>query len=99
MADIVRLPIGFHCFYTQVQIPAGPSNNYQRTSRTFIELTASPVAAKKYFSARECSGQDEIEAHMEMFNPSKNYDYYKMGEETVVQLKSMVEAALQNERK
>jgi len=35
---------------------------------------------------------------MEMFNPAKNYDYYKMGEETVVQLKSMVEAALKSER-
>ncbi|KAG0043315.1 hypothetical protein BGZ83_011546 [Gryganskiella cystojenkinii] len=95
VSDILRLPIGFHCFYTQVQIPAGPSNNYQGTSRTFIELTTIPSSTRSVsFSARKCSGQDEIEAHMEMFNPAKNFDYYPMGEETVARIKGMVEAAL-----
>lgn len=52
---------------------------------------------QSYFSARQCSGQDEIEAHMEMFNPAKNFDYYPMGEETVRRVKNMVEDALNRE--
>ncbi|KAG0207714.1 hypothetical protein BGX28_001111 [Mortierella sp. GBA30] len=91
---VLRLPIGFHCFYTQVQIPAGSSNNWKPSSRTFIELMSVPQDARSYFSARQCSGQDEIEAHMEMFNPAKNFDYYPMGEETVKRVKNMVEDAL-----
>ncbi|KAG0326715.1 hypothetical protein BGZ99_009113 [Dissophora globulifera] len=94
MAGILQLPIGFHCFYTQVQIPASSSNNWKSTSRTFIELSAIPEKMRDRFSARECSGQDEIEAHMEMFNPAKNYDCYQMGDETVRRIQVMVEDAL-----
>jgi len=98
MTSLLRLPMGFHCFYTQVQIPANASNNFRSTSRTFIELSSIPAddntKTRTLFSPRECSGQDEIEAHMEMFNPSKNFDYYRMGEETVNRVKEMVEGAL-----
>ncbi|KAG0347843.1 hypothetical protein BG004_006793 [Podila humilis] len=93
VANLLKLPIGFHCFYSQVQIPATASNSFRSTSRTFIELTSIPsedsIKTKSFFSPRECSGQDEIEAHMEMFNPSKNYDYYRMGEETVQRIRDM----------
>ncbi|KAI1313464.1 hypothetical protein EDD11_002524 [Mortierella claussenii] len=91
---VLELPIGFHCFYTQVQIPASASNNWRSGSRTFVELSSIPSATLSSFSPRQCSGQDEIEAHMEMFNPSKNFDYYQMGDETVTRIKSMVDAAL-----
>ncbi|KAF9375458.1 hypothetical protein CPB97_011449 [Podila verticillata] len=98
MTSLLKLPMGFHCFYTQVQIPASASNNFRSTSRTFIELTSIPAddntKTRTLFSPRACSGQDEIEAHMEMFNPSKNFDYYRMGEETVNRVKEMVEGAL-----
>ncbi|KAG0279953.1 hypothetical protein BGZ95_011776 [Linnemannia exigua] len=95
--DILRLPIGFHCFYTRVRIPASSSNSWTSTSRTFIELTSISDTTGPFFSARECSGQDEIEAHMEMFNPAKNFDYYPMGEETVKRVRVMVDQALQRE--
>jgi len=95
--DVLSLPIGFHCFYTQVRIPASSSNNWASLSRTFIELTSIPNAIKPFFSARSCSGQDEIEAHMEMFNPAKNFDYYPMGEETVKRVREMVDQALKRE--
>ncbi|KAF9089539.1 hypothetical protein BGX23_006603 [Mortierella sp. AD031] len=94
---ILRLPIGFHCFYTQVRIPASSSNNWKSMSRTFIELTPISNVNQLFFSARECSGQDEIEAHMEMFNPAKNFDYYPMGEETVRRVRTMVDEALKRE--
>ncbi|KAF9112738.1 hypothetical protein BGX27_002873 [Mortierella sp. AM989] len=94
----LELPIGFHCFYTQVQIPASSSNNWRSTSRTFVELTAIPTDIRsKHFSTRECSGHDEIEAHMEIFNPSKNYDYYRMGDDAFNRVKTMVEDALKRE--
>ncbi|KAF8940003.1 hypothetical protein BGZ47_007921 [Haplosporangium gracile] len=95
--DILRLPLGFHCFYTQIRIPASSSNNWTPGSRTFIELTSISDVTEPFFSARECSGQDEIEAHMEMFNPAKNYDYYPMGEETVKRVRVMVDEALKRE--
>ncbi|KAF9911129.1 hypothetical protein EC991_004683 [Linnemannia zychae] len=95
--DILRLPIGFHCFYTRVRIPATASNSWTSTSRTFIELTSISDVTEPFFSARECSGQDEIEAHMEMFNPTKNFDYYPMGEETVKRVRLMVDQALLRE--
>ncbi|KAF9959959.1 hypothetical protein BGZ72_008288 [Mortierella alpina] len=94
VSDVLRLPMGFHCFYTQVQIPAGSSNNWKSSTRTFVELSSATKEMQSYFSARQCSGQDEIEAHMEMFNPAKNFDYYPMGEETVKRVKNMVEDAL-----
>ncbi|KAF9906796.1 hypothetical protein BX616_000622 [Lobosporangium transversale] len=94
VADVLKLPIGFHCFYTQVQIPASSANNWKTTSRTFVELASIPSDMQSKFSPRMCSGQDEIEAHMEMFNPSKNFDYYQMGDETVKCIKTMVEDAL-----
>ncbi|KAG0377259.1 hypothetical protein BGX24_006440 [Mortierella sp. AD032] len=95
--NVLSLPIGFHCFYTRVRIPASSSNSWKSTSRTFIELTSISDVTEPFFSARECSGQDEIEAHMEMFNPSKNFDYYPMGEETVKRVRVMVDQALQRE--
>ncbi|KAF9142253.1 hypothetical protein BGX30_003058 [Mortierella sp. GBA39] len=95
--DILRLPIGFHCFYTRVRIPASSTNNWTSGSRTFVELTSIADATEPFFSARECSGQDEIEAHMEMFNPAKNFDYYPMGEETVKRVRVMVDEALKRE--
>ncbi|KAG0288822.1 hypothetical protein BGZ96_007444 [Linnemannia gamsii] len=95
--DILRLPIGFHCFYTRVRIPASSTNNWSSGSRTFIELKSISDATEPFFSARECSGQDEIEAHMEMFNPAKNFDYYPMGEETVKRVRVMVDEALKRE--
>ncbi|KAF9923452.1 hypothetical protein FBU30_006513 [Linnemannia zychae] len=91
---ILHLPIGFHCFYTRVRIPASSTNNWQSCSRTFIELSSITNAISPFFSPRDCSGQDEIEAHMEMFNPAKNYDYYPMGEETVRRVRTMVDEAL-----
>lgn len=95
--DILRLPIGFHCFYTQVRIPASSANNWKSGSRTFIELTSISDVTESFFSARNCSGQDEIEAHMEMFNPAKNFDYYPMGDETVKRVRVMVDEALKRE--
>ncbi|KAG0366125.1 hypothetical protein BGZ54_005763 [Gamsiella multidivaricata] len=97
VANVLELPIGFHCFYTQIQIPASSSNNWRPSSRTFVELSSIPNGIREHFSARECSGQDEIEAHMEMFNPGKNFDYYQMGDETVKRIKVMVEDALKRE--
>ncbi|KAF9178803.1 hypothetical protein BGZ50_007456 [Haplosporangium sp. Z 11] len=97
VSEVLRLPMGFHCFYTQVQIPASSNNSWRSMSRTFIELASIPADQKPYFSARSCSGQDEIEAHTEMFNPAKNFDYYPMGEETVKRIKNMVEDALNRE--
>ena len=94
--SVLKLPIGFHCFYTQVQIPASVSNN-RASSRTFVELTSIPKETQNFFSPRNCSGQDEIEAHMEMFNPDKNFDYYQMGEETVKRVSGMIENALKLE--
>ncbi|KAF9581784.1 hypothetical protein BGW38_001083, partial [Lunasporangiospora selenospora] len=94
VSRVLELPISFHCFYTQVKIPPNSSNNFKTSSRTFIELSPIPGDMVAYFSPRSCSGQDEIEAHMEMFNPSKNFDYYPMGEETVRHIKEMVEDAL-----
>ncbi|KAF9410758.1 hypothetical protein BGZ94_001536 [Podila epigama] len=100
MNRLLKLPLGFHCFYTQVQVPASAANSFRSTSRTFIELSSIPaddsIKTRSFFSSRACSGQDEIEAHMEMFNPSKNFDYYKMGEETVRRVKIMVENALES---
>ncbi|KAF9401790.1 hypothetical protein BGX21_000584 [Mortierella sp. AD011] len=99
VANTLELPIGFHCFYTQVQIPASSSNNWKSTSRTFVELTSIPDDIRsKHFSIRECSGQDEIEAHMEMFNPGKNFDYYQMGDDSLNRVKTMVEETLKREQ-
>ncbi|KAF9289804.1 hypothetical protein BGZ88_007602 [Linnemannia elongata] len=95
--DILRLPIGFHCFYTRVRIPASSANNWKSGLRTFIELTSISDVTESFFSARNCSGQDEIEAHMEMFNPAKNFDYYPMGDETVKRVRVMVDEALKRE--
>ncbi|KAF9364010.1 hypothetical protein BGX34_002773 [Mortierella sp. NVP85] len=95
--SVLKLPIGFHCFYTQVQIPASVSNNWASASRTFVELASIPKETQNFFSPRNCSGQDEIEAHMEMFNPDKNFDYYQMGEETVKRVNGMIENALKRE--
>ncbi|KAF9203340.1 hypothetical protein BGZ49_006525 [Haplosporangium sp. Z 27] len=98
VTSTLGLPLGFHCFYTQVLIPASVSNNLKSSTRTFIELSSIPGDVReKYFSCRECSGQDEIEAHMEMFNPPKNYDYYKMGDDTFNHIKTMIEDALKQE--
>ncbi|KAF8936936.1 hypothetical protein BGZ58_003493 [Dissophora ornata] len=97
VTTVLNLPIGFHCFYTQVQIPANSSNNKKSTSRTFIELSAIPGEMRERFSARECSGQDEIEAHTEIFNPGKNFDYYQMGDDTIKRLSAMVDEALRRE--
>ncbi|KAG0225098.1 hypothetical protein BGW42_004638 [Actinomortierella wolfii] len=94
MANVLLLPLSFHCFYTQVKIPASASNGFRSEYRTFIELTAIPEKIRPYFSPRNCSGQDEIEAHTEMFNPSKNIDYYQMGEDTVKALRVMVDKVL-----
>ncbi|KAF9999163.1 hypothetical protein BGZ79_007210 [Entomortierella chlamydospora] len=99
VANTLELPIGFHCFYTQVQIPTSSSNNWKSTSRTFVELTSIPDDIRsKHFSIRECSGQDEIEAHMEMFNPGKNFDYYQMGDDSLNRVKTMVEETLKREQ-
>ncbi|KAF9975260.1 hypothetical protein BGZ73_001151 [Actinomortierella ambigua] len=97
LEKVLLLPLDFHCFYTQVKIPAATGNGFRSENRTFIELTAIPESMGSYFSPRSCSGQDEIEAHTEMFNPAKNFDYYPMGEETVRKIRVMVEKALQRD--
>ncbi|KAF9159823.1 hypothetical protein DFQ26_006165 [Actinomortierella ambigua] len=97
VAKVLLLPLDFHCFYTQVSIPGSASNGFRRENRTFIELKAIPESMRPHFSVRNCSGQDEIEAHTEMFNPAKNFDYYPMGEETVRKVRVMVEKALERD--
>ncbi|KAG0239202.1 hypothetical protein BGX31_002977 [Mortierella sp. GBA43] len=95
--SVLGLPLGFHCFYTRVQVPAGVSNSWKPASRTFVELSTVSEETQGYFSPRDCSGQDEIEAHMEMFNPEKNFDYYNMGEESVRRIGTMLQDALKRE--
>ncbi|EXX65928.1 hypothetical protein RirG_128610 [Rhizophagus irregularis DAOM 197198w] len=54
----------FHCYYTEIP----PAGQYKET-RTFIKLPPSDV--KTYFSALTSMNEDEIEAHISIFNPNQ----------------------------
>ncbi|CAG8444622.1 3438_t:CDS:2 [Ambispora leptoticha] len=74
----------FHCFYTLI-----PAKNYGDRTKTFISLP--PEHMRQYFSPYECEVSDEIEAHVSMFDPKTNHNYYILAQNTTSQLLKMLE--------
>ncbi|KDN38520.1 hypothetical protein K437DRAFT_259383 [Tilletiaria anomala UBC 951] len=77
----------FHCYYTRL----GPTSNAvfssgagaanAGTSRVFIILPpADKEVAKSFTPCVNTRAKDEVDAHISMFNPMNNDDYYRMGQ-------------------
>ena len=71
----------FHSF----QIPPKDGN---QSPKTFIALP--PPHMMLYFSAITCMNEDEIDAHINMFDPVLNHYYYDLGHVTLEYLREMV---------
>jgi len=65
----------FRNFYTAIP----PDLTTFNTTRTFIILPESDPAATRFTEARNTLAEDEVHAHIGMFEPSTNDDYYQLG--------------------
>ncbi|CAI2184382.1 5902_t:CDS:2 [Funneliformis geosporum] len=73
--NLLKVPdIVFQCYYTQIP----PQDD--ELPKTFIELPPSHMMS--YFSSIACTSEDEIDAHLEIFNPDVNPFYYDLGHVT-----------------
>ncbi|CAG8634480.1 3971_t:CDS:2 [Funneliformis caledonium] len=73
--NLVNVPdIVFKCYYTQIP----PKND--ESPKTFISLPPPEMMSK--FSSLACLSEDEIAAHLGMFDPNVNPFYYDLGHVT-----------------
>ncbi len=80
LEDIATLPqVLFHCYYTRL---SSRRSRAPGRERTFCILpSATSRAAASFTPAPNMLATDEVEAHISMFNPNANDDYYRMGQE------------------
>ena len=81
--DIQELPqVSFHCYYTRLSKAKSRKPGHDRTF-IILPAEASPVAAS-FTPSPNTVANDEVEAHVTMFNGDKNDDYYRLGQESAL---------------
>ncbi|PVF99986.1 hypothetical protein CPB86DRAFT_255879 [Serendipita vermifera] len=86
--------IAFRTFYAYL-----PKTAEQKRPRTFIILPLSSAPAASYFiAARNSKAEDEIQAHMGMFEPKTNDGYYELGLRTAQIIRESIHSLLEGEK-